>query len=115
MHGPDARSVPTAAIPVVVLPSISTARQEFIAGIAAFASLLAAGSCGLVGHPLRHALTLVCLLAIAAASLGRSPALAGVAPTARRVAQIALFSLLAGFLSTSSSNVVCALSIVVML
>lgn len=115
MPSPKARSVPTPAIPVLAPLSISPARQQVIAGIAVFASLLAAGSCGLVGHPLRHALTLVSLLAIAAAALGRSPALGGVAPTARRVAQIALFSLLAAYLSTSSSTVVSALSIVVML
>src|SRR4051794_35220134 len=103
MPSPKARSVPTPAIAVEVPLSISPARQQLIAGIAVFASLLAAGSCGLVGHPLRHALTLASLLAIAAATLGRSRAIDGVAPTARRVAQIALFSLLAAFLSTSSS------------
>src|SRR5256886_4626225 len=115
MPSPKARSVPTPAIPVVVPLSISPARQQLIAGIAVFASLLAAGSGGLVGHPLRHALTLVSLLAIAAASLGSSQALRSVAQMARGVAQIALFSLLAGYLSTSSSMVVSALSIVVML
>jgi hypothetical protein len=115
MPNPKARSIPAPAIPVIVPPSLFPARQQLIAGIAVFASLLAAGSCGLIGHPLRHALTLVSLLAIAAASLGRSPAIDGVAPMARRVAQIALFSLLAAYLSTSSSMVVSALSIVVML
>src|SRR2546421_1135428 len=115
MPNPKARSVPIPVVPIAPALSISPARQQLIAGIAVFASLLAAGSGGLIGHPLRHALTLVSLLAIAAASLGSSQALRSVAQIARGVAQIALFSLLAGYLSTSSSMVVSALSIVVML
>src|SRR3954470_3541128 len=111
MPNPKARSVPSPAIPVVVAPSISPGRQQLIAGIAVFASLLAAGSCGLMAHPLRHALTFACLLAIAAAALGGSQAMRSVAQIALGVAQIALFSLLAGYLSTSDSMVVSALSI----
>src|SRR5205085_2815911 len=91
-----------------VQPSSSPTAQHAIPALAVFTALVASGSCGLIGHPLRHGLSLAGLLSITAASLGARPSLRG-------VAQIALFSVLAAYLSTSSSNMVSVLSVVVLL
>ena len=107
-----ARSIPslTASSPAIapVLLSLSLTAQHVIAGIAVFTALMAAGSCGLIGHPLRHALTLVGLLAIAAASIGSRP-------TIGSVAYIVLFTIVAAYLSASASMVVGTLGVVVLL
>src|SRR3954464_8505726 len=103
-----ARSSPTPISPATATIVSSPRSYGFIPAAAVFTSLIAAGSCGLIGHPLRHAITLIGLLAIAAAAIGHGPR------TLRRTALIILFLLLALYLASSSLMVVCALSVVVL-
>ena len=105
-----ARPTPSAvASPSAPAATLGPLAQHLIAAIAIFTALMSAGSCGLIGHPLRHALTLAGLLGIAAGAIGRGPGLL------RRVAIIALFTGLAVYLSASSLMIVNALSVVVLL
>jgi len=102
-----APAVAPAAAPEAV--ALVASRQQIIAAIGIFTSLLAAGSCGLIGHPLRHAGTLVALLAICAAAF---PSGAG---SLRRIGMLALFAVLAGYLSTSTSTIVSTLGVLTLI
>src|SRR5206468_507768 len=83
--------------------------EPLVAASSVLTALIAAGSCGLIGHPLRHALTFLGLLVITVASIGREPGIL------RRIGILAVFLLVACYLATSGVSEVCALSVVVML
>src|SRR5262245_58352644 len=102
------RPIPVAPPAASQAVPLAPGRQQFIA-IGIFTSLLAAGSCGLIAHPLRHAGTLVALLAICAAAF---PSGAG---SLRRIGMLALFALLAGYLSASTSMIVSTLGVLVLI
>src|SRR5207253_2873509 len=109
MPSTRARLIPATVVATPTLSSIAPASHSFIAAVSIFASLLAAGSCGLIGHPLRHAMTLLALLAVTASALPHCRALP------RRLAALLLFALLGAYLSASASMIVSALGVLVLL